>query len=121
MYSVELTSREERGFAVVALGGELDLVDTEAVYSHLMAAALPRGSVIVDLTGLTFISCGGLGMLVRVQRVTRAIGGELVLVAPQGPARALLEVTGLIGAFSIYPTVHQALRGAAPALSPVGS
>jgi anti-sigma B factor antagonist len=116
MLSVELTIREESDPAVVVLHGELDLADTPAVASHLIAAAAACGSVIVDLTGLTYISYGGLGILTRAQAMTRALGGELLLAAPQGQVRVFLEVTGLIGVFSVHASVQQALSGAVAAL-----
>jgi anti-sigma B factor antagonist len=119
--NVELTIREVRGLAVVALGGELDLADTSAVASHLIAAAAACNSIVVDLSDLAFISCGGLGILLRTQKMTRALGGELLLVAPHGRVRAVLEVTGLIGVFSVYPTVRRALSVAAPARPRIAS
>lgn len=120
MLSVELTIREVNDPAVIVLRGELELADVPAVASHMIAASAACGSVIVDLAGLAYISYGALGILGRAQAMTRALGGELLLAAPQGQVRVVLEVSGLIGVFSVYPTVQQALTGAAPAL-PHGS
>jgi anti-sigma B factor antagonist len=116
MLGLELTIPEVSDPAVVVLHGELDLADIPAVTSHLIAAAAACGSIIVDLTGLAYISYSGLGILRRAQAMTRALGGELLLAAPQGQVRVVLEVSGLIGVISVYPTVQQALSGAAPAL-----
>jgi anti-sigma B factor antagonist len=116
MLSVELTIREGSDPAVVVLHGELDLADIPVAVSHLIAAAAACGSIIVDLTGLAYISYGGLGILGRAQAMTRALGGELLLAAPQGQVRGVLEVAGLTDVFPVYPTVQQALSGAAPAL-----
>jgi anti-anti-sigma factor len=113
---VELTIRKANDPAVVVLQGELDLADIPAVASHLIAAAAACGSVIVDLTGLAYISYAGLAVLGRAQAMTRALGGELLLAAPRGQVRVVLEVTGPTRGFSVYPTVQQALSGAQPAL-----
>jgi anti-sigma B factor antagonist len=121
MFSVELTIRHVNGFAVVALSGELDLVDTPAVASQLIATVAESGSIIVDLTDLAYISCGGLGVLVRVLNLTRVRDRALLLVAPQGMVRVILEVTGLVDVFSVYPTVQQALNTAALARPLVSS
>jgi anti-sigma B factor antagonist len=120
MLSVELTICEVFDPAVVVLHGELDLADIPMVASHLIAAAAACGSIIVDLTGLAYISYEGLGMLGRAQTMTRALGGELSLAAPKGQVRVVLETTGLMNVFPVYPTVEHALRRAAPAL-PAGT
>ncbi len=108
MFSLEMTIRKISGLAVVALCGELDIADIPDVVPHLIAAAAACGSIIVDLTDLAYISCGGLGVLVRIRKMTRALGGELLLVGPQPRVHLILEVTGLNAVFSVYPTVRQA-------------
>ncbi len=113
MFNVELSVGDFGGHAVVALNGELDLDGVPAVASHLIAVVAACGpSVIVDLAGLEFIDCCGLGVLVRVLKWTRASGGDLLLAAPPPHVRRLLRLTGLAGVFSVYPTVEQAACGA---------
>jgi anti-anti-sigma factor len=113
MFNVELGVSGHGGYAVVTLCGELDLADAPVVASHLMAAVAAFGpSVIVDLAGLEFIDCCGLGVLVRVQKWTRNGGGDMYLVAPRVRVRRVLEAVGLISAFSVYPSVEQAVTGA---------
>ena len=126
MFNVELSVVGHDGLAVVALCGELDLADVPAVASHLIAAVAACGpSIIVDLAGLDFIDCCGMGMLVRVLRWTRDSGGEMSLAAPQQRVRRVLSVTGLIDVFSVHPsveeavTVHEALRQRQPAATAV--
>jgi len=108
MFNVELKVGSG-GHAVVALHGELDLADVPAVASHLIAAVAACGpSVIVDLAGLEFIDCCGLGVLVRLQKWTRECGGDVLLAAPQQHVRRLLRLIGLNGVFSVYSSVEQA-------------
>ena len=113
MFNVELKVGGFGGHAVVALHGELDLADVPAVASHMIAAVAACGpSVIVDLAGLDFIDCTGLGVLVRVLKWTRESGGDVLLAAPQQHVRRLLSLIGLNGVFSVYPSVEQAARAA---------
>jgi anti-anti-sigma regulatory factor len=49
---------------------------------------------------------------VRVLRWTRESGGDLSLAAPQQQVCRVLEITGLIDVFSVYPSVKQAVSGA---------
>jgi anti-sigma B factor antagonist len=113
MFNVELSVSGHGGYAVVALCGELDLADVPVVASHLIATVAAFGpSIIVDLAGLEFIDCCGLRVLVRVLNWTRESGGDMYLVGPRLPVRRVLEMAGLIGVFSVYPSVEQAVTGA---------
>src|ERR1700689_4415032 len=112
MLDVDLSIRDGDGLGVVALRGEFNLVDAPSVASHLITAVAVCGpSVIVDLAALEGISYSGLAALLRVRKWTRASGGDLPLAAPQPPVRRILEATGLIDVFSVYPSVAEAARG----------
>ncbi len=113
MLNVDLSIRDFDGQAVVGLRGELSLADTPGVASHLIAAVAACGpSVIVDLAGLEGISYSGLSVLLRIRKWTRRSGGDLPLAAPQQPVRRILEATGLIDVFSVYPSVEEAASSA---------
>jgi anti-sigma B factor antagonist len=109
MLSVDLSIGDFDGQAVVALRGESNLADTPGVASHLIAAVAACGpSVIVDLAGLEGIGYSDLSVLLRIRKWTRQSGGDLPLAAPQQPVRQILEATGLIDVFSVYPSVEEA-------------
>jgi anti-sigma B factor antagonist len=112
MFSTDLSTRSCDGHAVVALRGELDLADAAAVAAALTALAAREPGIIVDLAGLEFIDCCGLGVLMCVMKRSRKGGGELYLAAPQQRVRTVLSLAGLIDVFSIYPGVDQAVRAA---------
>ena len=109
MLDVELSIGDFDGQAVVALHGKSNPADIPDVASHLIAAVAACGpSVIVDLAGLEGIDYSGLSVLLRIRKWTRQSGGDLPLAAPQQPVRQILEATGLIDVFSIYPSVEEA-------------
>ena len=110
---MDLSIRGFGGQAVVALRGELNLADIPGVASYLIAAVAACGpSVIVDLAGLEGIGYSGLSVLLRVRKWTRRSGGDLLLAAPRQPVRQILQATGLIDVFSVYPSVEQAASSA---------
>ena len=116
MLNVDLSIRDFDGQAVVALRGELSLADTPSAASHLIAAVAACGPwVIVDLADLEGIGYSGLSVLLRVRKWTRRSGGDLPLAAPRQPVRRILETTGLIDVFSVYPSVEEAASSAGQA------
>jgi anti-anti-sigma factor len=88
------TVRELPGVHVVALHGELDIV---SAYGLALALVEVAGStVVVDLSGLTFMDSSGISALVMAKNRILADGrGRLVLTKPGGIVRAALEIVGL--------------------------
>jgi len=101
---------------VVALRGELDILNAASAAAAVLAASAGGGCVIVDLSAVEFIDCCALGALARVQTLARRAGGDVLLAAPREPVRRLLDLVGLSGVFSIHATAASAaaFRGAAP-------
>lgn len=113
MLNVELSIDDFDGQAVIALRGMLSVADVPSVASHLIAAVAACGPwVIVDLADLEGIGYSGLSVLLRVRKWTRRSGGDLPLAAPQQPVRQILEATGLIDIFTVYPSVEEAASSA---------
>ena len=110
MFSVDLSTRECDGHVVVALRGELDLVDAADVAATLAAAVAREPRVVVDLAGLEFIDCGGVAALARGRRHAQQAGGDLLLAAPQQRVLRVVAITRLAGEFSVHASVEEAGR-----------
>jgi anti-sigma B factor antagonist len=122
MFSVNLSTRECDGHVVVALGGELDLVDAADVAAALVTVAAREPEIIVDLAGLEFIDSSGVAALARGRKPARHAGSDLLLAAPRQPVLRVLAVIRLIDDFSVHASVAEAAeragrsrRAAAPA------
>ncbi len=92
MFSMNLCSAESGSHVVVALHGELDLVDAQAVADALGAVAAREARIIVDLSGLEFIDASGIAALSGGRRRARDAGGDLLLAAPQQRVQRVLAI-----------------------------
>jgi anti-anti-sigma factor len=90
MLDMDLGPGECGGYAVVALRGELDLVDAAAAADGPEAVAAREPWIIVDLAGLEFIDANGVAALLRGRRPARNAGGDVLLAAPQRLVRRVL-------------------------------
>jgi len=115
MLDMDLGSGECGGYAVVALRGELDLMDAADVADALEAFAAREPRIIVDLAGLEFIDASGVAALARGRGYARDAGGDLLLAAPQGPVRRVLAILWEADGFAVHASVAEA---AAQALRP---
>ena len=97
--------------SVVRLIGELDADDAPAVRALLAEQVLRGpGSLVVDLSALTFIDSAGLAALVAAHKGTRSAGTRLLLAAPTPAVVKVLAITGLNAVLTTAPSVEAALK-----------
>lgn len=95
------------GVAMVRLHGELDLATRQELEELLAAAgALVVSTVVVDMSRVSFIDAGSIGVLVATWRAARDRGRRCVVrgLAEQ-PAR-VFDVLGLDGLLRPLPSVN---------------
>ena len=94
------------------LSGGIDLSVREDLRGALQAAvAASPGVVDVDLGGVTFLDCTGIGELVRAYHEARDGGRTLVVSRPQGIVRRVLELTGILPWLTPDPAAMVSGRG----------
>lgn len=94
---------------VLHVAGEVDTCAADGLRASLRRlAARPSGVVVVDLAGVTFMSCSALAVLAQAKR---QLGARLLLGETSRIVARLLEVTGWT---SFFPTPTE--DGADPAL-----
>jgi anti-sigma B factor antagonist len=108
---VSFDETEEGDAAVLVVRGEVDLSSAPQLRQRLLGLATggPR-TVVVDLTGVSFIDSTGLGVLVSALKRLRAEGGDLRLAVDRPQIAKVLEITGLDTVFLVAPTVEEAAR-----------
>jgi anti-anti-sigma factor len=111
------SSRDRDGLTVVSLRGELDFSGSSALRGYLSDISRPR--IVADLTGVAFIDCACLTVLVRHSQEIRSQGGSFALAGPHGAVHRILTVTGLLTWFEVHDTVEEAVRRSGTQRSPV--
>lgn len=104
---LEIESRQEEGWTVLAASGELDLYTAPRLRDEVLST-LEGGAtqIALDLHGVGFIDSTGLGILVACLKRVREREGRLVVIAPDtSPLRRLLALTGLEEALPTYPAL----------------
>ncbi|MCW2985777.1 MAG: hypothetical protein JWR63_3347 [Conexibacter sp.] len=95
---------------IVSVDGEIH-VSTAPEFSGVLSAAVAGGrtSLVLDLTGVTFIDSTGLSILLNaLRRVTRA-GGRMALVCSNPTVLRLFEITRLDSTFDIHAELEPAV------------
>jgi anti-sigma B factor antagonist len=111
---LSLERRTHGTWAVVDVGGELDLYTAPSFRESVLEAAgdTDPPKVIVDFRGLGFIDSSGLGAIVACLKHLRERGGDLALAAPEGSGlRRLLDLTGLDRVLTLYMSTDEIPEG----------
>jgi anti-anti-sigma factor len=112
--------REEPGLAIVVLVGEHDAYGAGRLEADLLALLDEETSIVIDLTGATFLDSVTLFLLLRSRKhaAERGLGFSLQLGPDAGKhVHRTFELTKLSDVFSIETTREAAL---AAARAPVG-
>ena len=106
-----IDERTEGAHRVVAVSGELDLHTAPQLSAALAPLAGAGGSVLIDLTAVTFMDSSGIAVVVHALASARASGAQLALVGPQPRVRKVLAITGVDGMLPVHDTLAAALGG----------
>jgi anti-sigma B factor antagonist len=96
---------------VVRLEGQIDGRTAPQIQTQISPLIEPGRNIVLDLTGVTYLSSAGLRLLATTQRKVSDHDGKLVLVGLSGRIRDTMSITGFLPVFKAYETVQAALAG----------
>jgi anti-anti-sigma factor len=104
----ELTA--EAGMLVFELRGYID-AHTVIEFEKAVNAVVESGtkSIVLDISGLSYISSAGIGAMMGLARRLSQLGGDLVLLNPTQKVHAILEGLGFTKIFKIAETEEEAV------------
>ena len=68
-----------------------------------------KTNLVLDLSGVEYMSSAGLREMVRVLKRVKRSGGDLRIASPSDRVKEVLELAGLDTIFEIYPTQVEAV------------
>jgi len=100
--------RAEDGISVVSLAGELDLATVPVAERPLLGELESEGTLIVDLTRLSFIDSSGIALLLQALRVD---GGSRLctVVARDSQVERVFRLAGIDRALALHFDRHAAV------------
>ena len=101
---------------VLGVAGRLDQDNSDAFRTDLMAHverfAHHGSAVILDLSGLEYVSSAGLRCFMLASRQAKAQQGRILVAAPQPMVAEIFEISHFTLVFQVFPTVREALAAA---------
>lgn len=110
---MDLTHEVLNGLLVVRPENRIDSSNA-AAFEARCAALIAEGpqKVVIDFSGVDYISSAGLRVLLVAAKSAKSMGGALTLCSLRGSVREVIEVSG----FDTLLGVHEGLSEAASAL-----
>lgn len=88
---------------ILELIGNLNLIRGEATLEAMKNAIKPgTGTILTDFSQVGFVDSAGLATLVRLSKLTQAMGIRLALCALSTQMKQLLQLTGMEPFFDIF-------------------
>ena len=107
---MEFSFQEELqdGLAIGHLSGEVDSSTAPHARDALLPFLQSHQTIILDMSGLTFLSSAGIRVMLLLYRQASSLGGRIVLVALPEDIRCTMEATGFLGFFEVCDSIEQA-------------
>ena len=108
--ALQINVSEMKRVRLFEVAGRVDSVNANE-FGAALDEALGDGkrNLVLDLSGVEYMSSAGLREMVRVLKQVRREGGDLRLAALSERVQEVLELAGLDTIFEIYPTQVEAV------------
>lgn len=109
--TLKATHEELKRSDVITVAGRIDSSNATQFDAFLKSNLVDRGRyhIVLDMSGVTYISSAGLRALVALQRETNKHRGSVLLAAPSERVEEVLKLAGLQQLFTTYPDTTTAV------------
>jgi anti-sigma B factor antagonist len=116
--TLKMETRQADGVTIFSCQGRIVFgEEAAALRENLKRVLASSRQIVLNLSGVSYIDSGGLGILVGVYSSARAAGAEIKLTGLGQRLRDVLQITKLVTVFEVYDTEQEAIatfhRGAA--------
>lgn len=110
---MELVTHQRGPVTVVALTGDLDGRTAPDVQTRLLPLIPERGKMLLDMTGVPYMSSAGLRTMLLLYRHAQSVDSDIAVVGLSEELRDMMSATGFLDFFVLSDDVDagvEALR-----------
>ncbi|MDY7014101.1 MAG: anti-sigma factor antagonist [Cyanobacteriota bacterium] len=107
---MEIQIETVQSVTIAQLSGDIDANTASVVQQEVLPLAKPGSKILLDMTGVQYMSSAGLRMLLSLYRRVCATNGKLILVGLAAETRKTMRLTGFLDFFPTYETRESGLR-----------
>lgn len=106
---MQISTRTSNDIHIVAIAGSLDSTTSPEAQKSLDSAVAGAKKVLLDFSGLDYISSAGLRILLGAAKQLRASGGKFGMFGLNQSVREVFEISGFSSILSVYQSETEAL------------
>lgn len=107
---MDVTITNKNNTAIAILKGEIDGKTAPDVQAQLAPVIDANNKIVLDMTGVTFLSSAGLRILLLVYRQANAKNGKVALAGLSEQIKDVMSITGFLNYFHVSNTVEEAIQ-----------
>lgn len=109
---MDIKTREQQGAIVVEVSGRLDAATTAEFETKCAGALENKGAcrLVLDFSGLDYISSAGLRSLLAMAKKLRASGGSLCLCSLSGIVKEVVNISGFDQFLPVLDNLQSAIQ-----------
>src|SRR2546421_12261412 len=108
---MDISKRTIDSVTVCSLAGSLDSRSAPTVQESILPSLPEDGRVLLDLSGVTFVSSAGLRTMLLIYRQAQWVDTTVALVGLSDQLREVVAATGVLGFFVGSDSLHGGLNG----------
>lgn len=106
---MDITQRKVGDVTVVEIAGEIDGSTAPEAQAQIVPLAADGAKVVIDMSGVGYMSSAGLRMLLVVYRTVAGQGGKVALSGLSQDLEDTMSLTGFLEFFDHYKSVEEAV------------
>jgi anti-sigma B factor antagonist len=95
---------------VVEVAGDIDSNTAPQAQERILPLAQPGSKILLDMSGVGYMSSAGLRMLLSMYRQVARQNGSMVLMGLAEEIKDTMSITGFLNFFTIRDTVDEGLQ-----------
>ena len=107
---LKTSTTSTRGVRVVVLEGDLDGTSAGLAQSAVSGAVQSSDNVVVDLSGVHYMSSAGLRVMLLLYREAQCCGARVAVVGLSSELALLMKATGFLGFFHVADSTEAGIE-----------
>lgn len=101
--AVTIEQTQSGAVTIVTVAGRLDGTTARQLEDGLVALIAPGVGMVLDMSGLDYVSSAGLRVLLKIAKAAKAAKVRLALAGITPPVTKVFEISGFTTIFDIHP------------------
>jgi anti-sigma B factor antagonist len=107
---MEITNKEQSGVVIATLVGDVDGKSAGPTQQQLLPLIPSQGKMLLDMSGVEYMSSAGLRMLLLVYRQVQSKGSKIALVGLNTDISDTMSATGFLDYFVLSESVSAGIE-----------